>query len=65
MKKLVEDENKDRMLLVTADAQKAKRELREVMEENYTAARANAHAGEWIEVPDPEKPESFKLEQKR
>lgn len=65
VKKLVEDENKDRMLLMTADAQKAKRELREVMEENYTAARANAHAGEWIEVPDPEKPESFKLEQKR
>lgn len=65
VKKVVEDENKDRMLLMTADAQKAKRELREVMEETYAAARASAHAGEWIEVPDPDKPESFKLEQKR
>lgn len=65
VKKAVEDENADRMKLMTAEAQKARRELREIMEERYAATVQNAHPGEWIEVPDPAKPESWKLEQKR
>jgi tRNA(Glu) U13 pseudouridine synthase TruD len=65
VKKVVEDENTDRMKLMTAEAQKGRRELREIMQERYAATVQSAHAGEWIEVPDPVKPESWKLEQKR
>ena len=65
VKKLTEDENADRMKLMTADAAKARQELKEVMDERFAANVKNAHAGEWIEVPDPAKPESYKLEQKR
>ena len=65
VKKLTEDENADRMKLMTADAAKAKQELKVVMDERHAANVKNAYAGEWIEVPDPAKPESFKLEQKR
>ena len=65
VKKLTEDENADRMKLMTADAAKAKQELKVVMDERHAANVKNAYAGEWIEVPDPAKPESYKLEQKR
>lgn len=65
VKKVVEDENTDRIKLMTAAAAKARRELHEIMQEQYAATVQSAHAGEWIEVPDPAKPESYKLEQKR
>ncbi len=65
VKKVVEEENVDRLQVMTAEASQARRELREVMEERYEAARGNAHPGEWVEVPDPAKPESYRLEQKR
>jgi hypothetical protein len=65
VKKVVEDENTDRMKLMTAEAAKARRELREVMQERYAATVQSASAGEWVEVPDPAKPESYKLEQKK
>ena len=65
VKKVTDEENADRMKLMTAEAAKAKRELNEVEAERYAAAVKGAHAGEWIEVPDPMKPESYKLEQKR
>ena len=65
VKKVVEDENKDRMALMTAEAKKDRRELNDVMKERYAATLQGSHAGEWVEVPDPAKPESFKLEQKR
>ncbi len=65
VKKVTEEENTDRLQLMTAEASKAKRELKEVEVERYAANVKNAHAGEWIEVPDPEKPESWKLVQKR
>lgn len=65
VKKVVEEENADRMALMTAEAKKGRRELNEVMKERFAAIVQSAHAGEWIEVPDPEKPESWKLEQKR
>ncbi|RYD30219.1 MAG: DUF1318 domain-containing protein [Verrucomicrobiaceae bacterium] len=64
VKDTVEAENTDRMKLMTADAAKERRELQEVMTERYTANVKNAHPGEWIEVPDPAKPDSWKLEQK-
>ncbi len=65
VKQVVADENLDRMKLMTAEAAKARRELHTVMEERYAAAMAAAHPGEYIEIPDPEKPGSYKLEQKR
>ena len=65
VKKLTEEENADRMKLMTAEAAKAKQELKGVMDERYAANVKNAHAGEWIEVPDPAKPESYKLVQKQ
>ena len=65
VKKTVDAENADRMLLMTTDAAKAKRELREVMLERYQANHAAANPGEWIEEPDPAKPESYRLVQKR
>lgn len=65
VKKLVEAENADRMALMTAEAKKGRRELNEVMKERFAAIVQSAHAGEYIEVPDPAKPESYKLEQKR
>ncbi len=65
VKKVVEDENIDRMKLMTAEASKARRELHEVMKEQFAATVQNAYPGEWIEVPDPVKPESWKLEQKK
>lgn len=65
VKKLVVDENTDRIKIMTAEAAKARRELHEVQQERYAANLQNAHPGEWTEVPDPQKPESYKLEQKR
>jgi hypothetical protein len=65
VKKLTEEENTDRLKLMTFEAAKAKRELNEVAKERYDANVKSAFAGEWIEVPDPAKPESYKLEQKR
>lgn len=65
VKKLTEEENTDRLKLMTYEAAKAKRELNEVAKERYHANVKSAFAGEWIEVPDPAKPESYKLEQKR
>ena len=65
VKKLTEEENMDRMKLMTAEAAKARQELKAMMDERYAANVKNAHAGEWIEVPDPAKPGSYKLEQKR
>lgn len=65
VKKVVEEENTDRMKLMTTEAAKGRRELREIMQERYAATVQSAHAGEWIEIPDPAKPESWKLEQKR
>ena len=65
VKKVVEDENKDRMALMTAEAKKDRRELNDIMKERYAATLQGSHAGEWVEVPDPAKPESYKLEQKR
>lgn len=65
VKKLTEEENADRMKLMTAEAAKARQDLKAVMDERYAANVKSAHAGEWIEVPDPSKPESYKLEQKR
>lgn len=64
VKETVEAENTDRMKLMTADAAKERRELQELMTERYNANLKAAHAGEWIEVPDPAKPDSWKLEQK-
>ncbi len=65
VKKVVEDENKDRMALMTAEAKKDRRELNDVMKERFAATVQGSSAGEWVEVPDPAKPESYKLEQKR
>lgn len=64
VKRTVNEENADRMLLMRADAMKQKRELQEIMRERYEANVANSHAGEWIEVPDPEKPGSWILSRK-
>lgn len=65
VKKLTDEENADRMKLMTSDAAKASQELQTMMKERYSTNLKNAHVGEWIEVPDPAKPESYKLEQKR
>ena len=65
VKKVTDEENTDRMKLMTSDAAKAREELQKVMSERYAANLKSAHAGEWIEVADPAKPQSYKLEQKR
>lgn len=65
VKKTVDEENADRLKLMTAEAERDKRELREVMRERYEANVKNAFPGEWIEVPDPEKPESWILTRKQ
>ncbi|MES2707318.1 MAG: DUF1318 domain-containing protein [Verrucomicrobiota bacterium] len=64
VKETVDAENTDRMKLMTADAAKERRELQELMTERYAANVKNAHPGEWIEIPDPAKPDSWKLTQK-
>ena len=65
VKKLTDEENTDRLKLMTSEAAKAKQKLNQVETERYEANVKSAHAGEWIEVRDPVKPESWKLEQKR
>lgn len=65
VKETVDAENTDRMKLMTAEASKARRGLQDLMTERYQANVKNAHPGEWLEVPDPGKPGSWKLEQKQ
>ncbi len=64
VRKTVEDENTDRMELMRQEAAEKRRELHEIMQERYEANVQNAFTGEWIEVPDKEKPGSWRLLQK-
>lgn len=64
VKKTVSDENTDRQILMRDNAAKQRRELNEIMREHYDESVKNAFAGEWIEVPDPAKPDAYKLVQK-
>jgi hypothetical protein len=61
----VEKENFDRKALMIEDARKQKRELHEIEKERYGANVKNAFAGEWIEIPDPERSGGFKTVQKQ
>jgi hypothetical protein len=60
----VEKENADRKELMIEDARKQGRELHEIEKERYEANVRNSHPGEWIEVPDPARPDGYKLERK-
>ena len=64
VRKTVDDENTDRMELMRQEAAEKRRELHEVMQERYEANIKNSFTGEWIEVPDQEKPGSWRLLQK-
>lgn len=65
VKETVDSENTDRMKLMTADAAKNRKGLQDLMTERYQANVKNAHPGEWMEIPDPAKPDSWKLAQKQ
>jgi uncharacterized protein len=64
VRKLVEEENADRMELMRQQAASQRRELNEIMQERAGANIRNAFPGEWIEVPDKDKPGSWRLLQK-
>jgi hypothetical protein len=64
VKKTVDEENVDRDVIMRDEAQKQRRELHEVAKERYEANVKNAFPGEWIEIPDPEKPDAYLLKQK-
>ena len=64
VRKTVVEENTDRMDLMRQEAAEKRRELHEIMQERYEANVRNAYPGEWIEVPDKEKPGSWRLLQK-
>ncbi len=64
VKKTVEDENADRKTLMLEEAAKQKRELHAMEKERHDAAVNNAFPGEFIEIPDPDKPGAWKIVQK-
>jgi hypothetical protein len=64
VRKAVEDENTDRIELMRQEAADSRRELNQIMQERYEANIKNSHPGEWIELPDSEKPGSWRLMQK-
>jgi hypothetical protein len=61
----VENENSDRRALMLEEARKRHQELHEIEKEHYEANVRNAHPGEWIEVPDPTRPDAYIFEQKK
>lgn len=64
VRKTVDDENSDRMEIMRQEAAEKRIELNEVMQLHYDANVKNAFAGEWIEVPDRDKPGTWRLLQK-
>ena len=64
VKKTVEDENADRKTLMLEEAAKQKRELHAIQKERPEVAENSPFPGEFIEVPDPDKPGAWKIVQK-
>lgn len=64
VRETVERENADRKSLMLDEAKKRRVELHQLEKERYEANIKNSHAGEWIELPDPDRPGGWKLVQK-